>query len=91
LDLLFAVALRRTLWWTYISAERFTGAQRLEHDATPAVTVCWYTGGSGNYSTVPTTVSNVPIREWNRIECGSKARSRDSTGNKIMLRGGILV
>jgi len=38
--LLFAVALRRNLWWAYISAERFTGAHRMEHDATPAVTVC---------------------------------------------------
>lgn len=36
----FPIALRRTLCCAYVSTERFTGAQRMEHDATPAVTVC---------------------------------------------------
>jgi len=59
----------------------------MEYDATPAVTVCWYAVDSGNYSTVPITVSNVPIQERNRIESGSRARTRSSTGN-ILCDGG---
>jgi hypothetical protein len=78
--LLFAVAPRRTLW--------FAGAQWMEHDATQAVTVCWYAVESGNCSTVPIAVSNVPVQEWNRRGRGSRARrTTDSTGNKIMWRG----